>query len=383
YMTARYARLVALNNSNGSDEFLVREFEVYGISNAVNIALGKNVSSTNADGGTSPDCITDGDLSAHWDGGEASEENPQSFTVDLGVAAFINAMKAYPYTGGRWYDYNIEVSADGLAWTPVANRKDTHGTVTAFAGEAYRFETPVYGRFVRVNMTFNSANPSVHMREFEIFGEFDPEYIAPTTDLLDPENVAFGKPVHSHLDSSSLSTVVDGFDETACSGAFAPAYFDIDLEENYDISDIELKFPEKKGRYYYFSVYGSTDATNYDRLYQERSQVLPEKGKYNIDLSELENSTYRIVRVFVELVSDAKNAVLSEVRVHGQATGENKEQVLHDYTKEDADKAGINAVETILDMKAFDDTEYAAPITEAEVIENVYGIIDRIIGAKY
>ena len=383
YMTARYARLVALNNSNESEEFHIREFEVYGISNAVNIALGKNVSSTNAENGTSPDCITDGDLSAHWDGGEASEESPQSFTVDLGVAAYMSAMKAYPYTGGRWYDYNIEVSADGLTWTPVANRKDTHGTVTAFAGETYRFETPVYGRFVRVNMTYNSANPSVHMREFEVFGEFDPEYIAPTTDLLDPNNVAFNKPVHSHLDSSSLSTVVDGFDETACSGAFAPAYFDIDLEENYDISDIELKFPEKKGRYYYFTVYGSTDATNYDRLYQERSQELPEKGKYIIDLSELENSTYRIVRVFVELVSDAKNAVLSEVRVHGQATGENTDKLIHDYTKADADAASINAVETILDMEAFDDTEYAAPITTEETIENVYGIIDRIIGAKY
>ena len=383
YYTARYVRFNALYNSNGSDEFHVREFEVYGVSNAKNIAIHKNVSASNAENGTSPDVITDGDYSAHWDGGEASEESPQSFTIDLESAYYINRMKAYPYTGGRWYDYNIEVSADGLTWTPIATRSDVYGSEPAFAGESYDIEEPAYGRFVRVNMTHNSANPSVHMREFEVFGEIDPNYVAPDTDLADPDNLAFGKKVNSHLDTNSLVAVTDGFDETACSGAFAPAYFDIDLEENVELSDIELKFPEKKGRYYYFTVYGSVDGTNYDRLYQERSQELPEKGKYNIDLSNLENRTYRIVRVFAELVSDAKNSVLSEVRVHGTPTGENTEKLLNDYTLEDGNEKGINVVETVLDMKAFSETEYAAPITTEEVIENVYGIIDRIIGEEY
>ena len=383
YYTARYVRFNALHNSQGNGQFHLIELEVYGISNSVNVALGKNVSATNADGGTSPTVITDGGLQGYWDGGSASEENPQSFTIDLASAYNISSMKAFPYTGDRWYDYNIEVSVDAKTWTPVAKRSEVHGTIPAFAGETYRFETPVYGRFVRVNMTHNSANPAVHMREFEVYGEIDPNYEAPNVDAQDPDNVAFKKPISSHLNTNSLDAIVDGFDQTVCTGDFAPAYFDVDLEQNYDLSDVELTFPVKNGRYYYFSVYGSKDATNYDRLYQERSQVVPENGKYVIHLSELEDTTYRIVRVFVEYVSDSKTSVLGEVRVHGQATGENKDKLLNDYTLEDGKEKDMNVVETILDVEAFDESEYAAPITEAEVIENVYGIIDRIVGSQY
>ena len=383
YYTARYVRFNALHNSAGNGQFHLIELEVYGISNSVNVALGKNVSATNADGGTSPTVITDGGLQGYWDGGSASEENPQSFTIDLASAYNISSMKAFPYTGDRWYDYNIEVSVDAKTWTPVAKRSEVHGTIPAFAGETYRFETPVYGRFVRVNMTYNSANPVVHMREFEVYGEIDPNYESPNIDAQDPDNVAFKKPISSHLNTNSLGAIVDGFDQTVCTGDFAPAYFDVDLEQNYDLSDIELTFPVKNGRYYYFSVYGSKDATNYDRLYQERSQVVPENGKYVIDLSELDDTTYRIVRIFVEYVSDSKTSVLGEVRVHGQATGENKDKLLNDYTLEDGKEKDMNVVETILDVEAFDESEYAAPITEAETIENVYGIIDRIVGSQY
>ena len=376
YYTARYVRFNALHNSNGSGQFHLMEFEVYGISNAVNVALGKSISAT---GGSSPAEIVDGDLQGYWDGGET----PQSFTIDLDSAYNISRMKAFPYVGDRWYDYDIEVSVDAKTWVPVANRQDTHGTIPAFVGETYEFDEPVYGRFVRVTMTYNSANPSVHMREFEVYGEIDPNYQAPDIDVQDPDNVAFGKPVHSHLNTNSLEAIVDGFDDTVCTGDFAPAYFDIDLEENYELSDIEVKFPIKQGRYYYFTIYGSEDGTNYDRLYQERSQVVPENGKYTIDLSELDNTTYRIVRVFVEYVSDSNTSVLGEVRVHGNATGENTEKLLNDYTLADGTEKDINVVETILDMEAYDESEYAAPITEAEIIENVYGIIDRIIGEQY
>ncbi len=384
YLTARYVKVNCTYNSNGSEEFHMREFEVYGISNAKNVALNKNVSSTNADLGSSPDVITDGNYNNYWDGGSASKENPQSFTIDLDSAYFIDSMKAYPYTdGSRRYEYDIEVSVDGKEWTKVADRTETHGEAIAFVGETYKFDSPVYGRFVRVNMYHNTANPSVHMREFEVYGTIDPDYEAPSYDPSDDNNLAYGKPVHSHLNTNSLSAVVDGFNETTCSGAFAPAYFDIDLQENVELSDVEIKFPLKNGRYYYFSVYGSKDGTNYDRLYQERSKALPTDALYEIDLSHLQDNTYRIVRIYVELVSDAKNSVLSEVRVHGTPTGENTDKLLVDYTLQDGKDKDMNVVETILDMESYEDSKYSAPITEAEVIENVYGIIDRIIGNEY
>ena len=41
------------------------------------------------------------------------------------------------------------------------------------------------------------------------------------------------------------------------------------------------------------------------------------------------------------------------------------------------------AYDNILDIKSYEETEYAKPITKDETIENVYGIIDRNIGSDY
>lgn len=132
-----------------------------------------------------------------------------------------------------------------------------------------------------------------------------------------------------------------------------------------------IKVPVKEGRYYYFSIYGSVDGSNYDRLYKERSKDTADNDGYKIDLTNLENSTYRIVRVYLEYVSDTSTSLLSEVRIHGKATNENKE-VLRTGT-----------IDEILGIEPYDKTSYATEITEAETIENVYGIIDRNLGEKY
>ena len=69
-----------------------------------------------------------------------------------------------------------------------------------YKGDVFELEEPVNARYVRVEMNYNSANPSVHMKEFEVYGVEDPNYVEPeipTSDIKDPENVAYGKPVHS------------------------------------------------------------------------------------------------------------------------------------------------------------------------------------------
>ena len=377
-LNTRYIK-VTMTYNNANQSVHMAEFEVWGFvaSDEENVALHKNVSATNSDNGTVPDVITDGSTTGEfWDGGAASEESPQSFIIDLGSGYFINKMKAYPYVDGiRYYEYNIEVSLDGAKWQEVAKRTAEDGL--AYAGETFVLDQPVNARFVRVNMTYNSkvivepTNKSVHMYEFEVYGKIDPDYQAPIGDPSDPENIAFSKPVTSHLNTKAINNINDGFDVTYCTGAFAPAYFDIDLLENYDLSEIIIKVPVKEGRYYYFSIYGSVDGSNYDRLYKERSKDTADNDGYKIDLTNLENSTYRIVRVYLEYVSDTSTSLLSEVRIHGKATNENKE-VLRTGT-----------IDEILGIEPYDKTSYATEITEAETIENVYGIIDRNLGEKY
>ena len=369
--------------NNNTDEFAsIYEIEIFGkkneeVKDSRLISVGKSVSASNSDNGTKPDYITDGSTTgSFWDGGSTSKEKPQSFVIDLEKGYFVDEFKAYPYVDGiRYYEYYIETSLDGNVWNKVADRTADLGL--AYAGETFTLETPVEARFVRVVMTYNSkvivepTNSSVHMREFEVYGKENPDYTPPEADLKDPDNIAFRKQVHSHLNTNSVKNIVDGFDSTTCTGEFAPAYFDIDLEQNYVLDEIILNFPIAKNRYYYFSIYGSVDGSNYDRLYQERTKDLPEDGEYFIDLSNLENRIYRIVRVYMEYVSDGTSSLLSEVRVHGSATEEN------------TDALRMGNIDNILDIKSYEETEYAKPITKDETIENVYGIIDRNIGSDY
>ena len=328
-----------------------------------NVALNKKVTAT---GGNDPEYITDGMTSNYWDGGVA----PSEFEIDLGSGYFISELKAFPYfNDDRYYHYEIYTSLDGRTYTKAAEKDNDDPAVSS--GDSYRFEPELHIRYIRVIMTYNSANPSVHMKEFEAYGYADPNYVEPqppTADEKDPENIAFGKPAHSHLSDDQVSRVTDGSDFTYWNGQFYPAYVNVDLEETYDLSQIILNFPVREDRYYYYTVYGSNDGSTYDRLYQKRTKDTADEDGDVIDVS---GKAYRIIRIYIEYCSDAGSAMLSEVRVHGTPTAENTEALR------------TGDIEEILGIEPFDESEYAAPITEAETIENVYGIIERTVGAQY
>ena len=368
-LKTRYIRVTETKNSVNNVAHM-QELEIWGYPTEVreNIALGKTVIASNADLGYGAERIVDGDYTNYWDGGAA----PQSFTIDLGSGYFVDTMKAYPYTGdGRMYLYTIEYSLDGSNFTHLFDRTEEMGS--AYAGEAFQLEEPVEMRFVRVTMTHNTANASVHMKEFEIYGEINPDYQAPTEDLVDPDNIAFGRTVRTHLATDSVKYVTDGLNATTCSGEFAPAYFDIDLEENYDLDEVILNFPVGEETYYYYTIYGSVDGSNYDRLYQKRDQNPTTADGDVIDLKSLDLDTteYRIVRVYMEYAKGSNISLLSEIRIHGTATGENKGELR------------TGTIDEVLNIKPFSETEYAEEITEAETIENVYGIIERNLGKEY
>ena len=328
-----------------------------------NVALNKKVTAT---GGNDPEYITDGMTSNYWDGGVA----PSEFEIDLGSGYFISELKAFPYfNDDRYYHYEIYTSLDGRTYTKAAEKDNDDPAVSS--GDSYRFEPELHIRYIRVIMTYNSANPSVHMKEFEAYGYADPNYVEPqppTADEKDPENIAFRKPAHSHLSDDLVSRVTDGSDFTYWNGQFYPAYVNVDLEETYDLSQIILNFPVREDRYYYYTVYGSNDGSTYDRLYQKRTKDTADEDGDVIDVS---GKAYRIIRIYIEYCSDAGSAMLSEVRVHGTPTAENTEALR------------TGDIEEILGIEPFDESEYASLITEAETIENVYGIIERTTGTQY
>ncbi len=101
------------------------------------------------------------DPAAHW----ASEgPAPQWLQVDLEKVCPIDTINLITYwDGGRYYQWNAEVSVDGKTWTKVLDFSEnkTPATAKGYSGKFKKIDA----RYVRINMLKNSANPFVHIVE--------------------------------------------------------------------------------------------------------------------------------------------------------------------------------------------------------------------------
>jgi hypothetical protein len=95
-----------------------------------------------------------------WSGGPC----PDWWQVDLGRVHTLDKIQVVTYwDGGRYYQYYVEVSRDGRLWKKVIDR--TRSTEKATDKGYTETFAPTPGRYIRVTVTRNSANPGVHMVE--------------------------------------------------------------------------------------------------------------------------------------------------------------------------------------------------------------------------
>ena len=88
--------------------------------------------------------------------------------MDLKKIYQIGAVQVFPYwDGSRYYQYTVEVSTDEKEWTRVVDM--SANTTPATDKGVYHEISPRPARYVRVNMLYNSANPSVHLVELRVF----------------------------------------------------------------------------------------------------------------------------------------------------------------------------------------------------------------------
>ncbi len=93
---------------------------------------------------------------------------PQWLRVDLEKPYKIDRINVIPYWDyNRYYQYTVEVSADGKKWTQVvdASKNNVAGTEK---GYVHKFK-PVRARYVKINMLKNSDNPAVHVVELRVY----------------------------------------------------------------------------------------------------------------------------------------------------------------------------------------------------------------------
>lgn len=186
-------------------------------------------------------------------------------------------------------------------------------------------------------------------------------------DPTDANNIAYQKPTRSNLSKDISANVTDGDIASFWSGIFYPSYVDVDLMDSYELTGMKVYVPANKVNYY--TIYGSNDGKTYDRLYQKRDQTPSSEEGDTITFQT--PCTYRILRVYMEYTKGDDKAYLSEVKAYG--------------TKKNTNTSALRDgnFESISGIKDYKDTTYAEDIHTQETFDNIYGIIDRTIGAQY
>ena len=93
---------------------------------------------------------------------------PTWWKVDLQNVYDLTSIVIRNYVdGSRYYNYNIEVSSDDINYTQIVLKTNTN--LATDAGDYYPLINTT-ARYIRVNMTYNSANLGVHISDFRVYG---------------------------------------------------------------------------------------------------------------------------------------------------------------------------------------------------------------------
>ena len=239
---------------------------------------------------------------------------------------------------------------DTIVENATANRTDNNVQEYLFAEKTYS-EVKIVIHSCKAGA--NNGWPAV--AEFDVYGS---EVV-----VEDNENIALGKSVHVSSGKNLAKNITDGSKSSTWRGAYYPAYVDIDLEKNYNLDTVEVFTPENG--YSQYTIYTSMDGRDFDKLAEKTSTdkaALEDGESYDAKGKEA-----RIVRVYLEYNSAEVAAVINEVRITGKASGTKVQE-----------RPAINVVD-------FDESEYAdtLTVTEKDTYNEVYGIIERRLGAEY
>lgn len=187
------------------------------------------------------------------------------------------------------------------------------------------------------------------------------------------ENIALNKPVtSSKIENSNIPEyAVDGKENTFWASV-NPSELEVDLQGFYKISEINLMayfdVPANAERYYDYEIYASMDQEKYDLVAKksDTSWNTPQGDTYVFnDTFTAHYIKVKILKTHAENQPNNNTGHIKELRVYGE---ESENPVI--------ERADIN-------ISDFEDTEYALPITEDETINEVKGVLSRVIGEKY
>lgn len=132
------------------------------------ISLNKPASALSSEAGGGPELVNDADASnnSYW-GSFMGEFSNTWWQVDLEGTYRVNQVSIRNWVDGiRYYHYHIRGSLDGVHWYPIAAKSNNNPATDG--GDTYAVDS--VARYLRVNVTHNSANQSAHISDFKAYG---------------------------------------------------------------------------------------------------------------------------------------------------------------------------------------------------------------------
>lgn len=160
---ARYVR-VTIDECPGDCWSAFREFELYGSPIMTNLALEGTASASSFENSyRAPSCGSDGDLTTMWIA--ANGEPGNWWMIDLGSDYKLFGSKITFEMDEQLWQYYIEVSLDGSAWTTVVDY-----TGNSLVTQTQEHEFTAVARYVRITFTSLPYDCWAAFREFEVYG---------------------------------------------------------------------------------------------------------------------------------------------------------------------------------------------------------------------
>ncbi|GIF74755.1 glycosyl hydrolase [Asanoa siamensis] len=209
---ARYVRVnVTANTGWGAAQ--ISELEVYGATtSSTNLALGKATSESGHSDVYGSGNAVDGNQGTYWE--STNNSFPEHLQVDLGTAVAVNRVVLKLPTSGwgaRTQTLSVQGSTNGTSFSdlsPSAGRvfdPANGNTVSITFNQATT-------RYVRLNITANTAWPAGQISEFEVYGPTTGDTQAPTA----PSGLAFTQPASGQIrltwNASTDNVGVTGYD---------------------------------------------------------------------------------------------------------------------------------------------------------------------------
>lgn len=340
----------------------------------INVAKNKRVNALGSNTAAITDGITDRDV--HWDGGPA----PAQAIIDLGELYTISSAVLTTYYGdGRCYQFQLYAGKRSSEMTLVA--KQDEDEVATAEGYKVSFE-PITARFIKIVMTHNTANPSVHIADLAVFGEKSKEAPEkkPQNSYADKNDIAYGKPTRANTNQTFSSLVTDGDEESCWIGELYPRFVDVDLTENYFLDLVEVVAPSFAD--FDYTVYSSLDGVNFDKIGDVKT--FREKRKATVEAAGKEA---RVLRILCTGTSQgAKGAsALCQVKAYGRKADDRviptrKIIELSDYDTWLKKNTGIDLAK-LKDEKGKYDIKNT--YTAADTVKALQGLVKRILGESY